>query len=47
MSQIEMTDLGLRRYFLGMQVKSERNFISQEKYTTDLLEVLHICQCKP
>lgn len=42
MSQIEMRDLGLMRYFLGMQVKYGRNFISQEKYATDLLEVLHL-----
>jgi hypothetical protein len=45
MSQIEMTNLGLMRYFLGMEVKYGRNFISQEKYATDLSE-FYISQCK-
>lgn len=49
MREYEMTDLGLMRYFLGMQVKHEpsRIFISQEKYAADLLKKFHMTHCKP
>lgn len=44
-----MTDLGLMRYFLGMQVKQEpgRIFISREKYAADLLKKFNMSQSKP
>ena len=49
MSRFEMTDLGLMRYFLGIQVKQEngRISLSQEKYATDLLKKFNMSCCKP
>ncbi|XP_014624146.1 secreted RxLR effector protein 161-like [Glycine max] len=49
MQEYEMTDLGLMRYFLGMQVKQrpEQIFISQEKYADDLLKKFDMQDCKP
>ena len=49
MLEFEMTDLGLMRYFLGIQVKQEKGqiFLSQEKYTEDLLKKFHMNNCKP
>jgi len=40
MKEFEMSDLGLMRNFLGIQVKRfpAKIFISQEKYVTDLLK---------
>eukprot|EP00253_Pinus_taeda_P036168 PITA_36168 len=39
-NEFEMTDLGLLRYFLGIEVKQIENgiFISQEKYVANILE---------
>eukprot|EP00253_Pinus_taeda_P005203 PITA_05203 len=39
-SEVEMTDLGLLRYFLGIEVKQTENgiFISQAKYAEEILE---------
>ena len=39
-NEFEMTDLGLLRYFLGIEVKQTENgiFISQEKYVAQILE---------
>jgi len=44
----EMTNLGLMRYFLGIQVKhwEEEIFINQEKYCEDLLR-FNMINCKP
>ncbi|KAL0456365.1 UNVERIFIED_CONTAM: Retrovirus-related Pol polyprotein from transposon TNT 1-94 [Sesamum latifolium] len=44
-----MTDLGLMRYFLGIQVKQSlgRIFLSQEKYIDDLLKKFNMYHCKP
>eukprot|EP00253_Pinus_taeda_P033287 PITA_33287 len=38
--EVEMTDIGLLRYFLGIEVEQSGNgiFISQEKYVNELLE---------
>ena len=49
MQEYEMTDLGLMRYFLGMQVKQRPGqiFISQEKYADDLLKKFNMQDCKP
>ena len=39
-SEFEMTDLGLLRYFLGIEVKKNEKviFISQEKYVAEVLK---------
>lgn len=49
MEEYEMTDLGLMRYFLGIQVKQSKEgiFISQEKYAEDLLKKFDMLNCKP
>ncbi|CAL1369879.1 unnamed protein product [Linum trigynum] len=46
--EFEMTDLGLMKYFLGIQVKQSPGeiFISQEKYTEDMLKRFHMTTCK-
>ncbi|XP_022890207.1 uncharacterized protein LOC111405510 [Olea europaea var. sylvestris] len=43
-NEFEMTDLGVMKYFLGIQVKQSKGeiFISQEKYTEDLLKKFHM-----
>ncbi|XP_028073860.1 uncharacterized protein LOC114276269, partial [Camellia sinensis] len=43
-----MTDLGLMRYFLSIQVKQSKGeiFISQGKYLEDLLKKFHMSDCK-
>ena len=49
MAEFEMSDLGLMRYFLGIQVKQSKEgiFISQEKYAEDLLKKFNMINCKP
>eukprot|EP01018_Ginkgo_biloba_P000790 Gb_00723 [translate_table: standard] len=39
-SEFEMTDLGLKNYFLGIEVtqNSDGTFISQEKYANDIFK---------
>lgn len=48
-SEFEMTDLGLLRYFLGIEVKKTKNeiFISQAKYVADILERFNMKNIKP
>ena len=49
MKTFEMTNLSLMSYFLGIEV-SQRNdgiFISQKKYTKDLLKKFKMYGCKP
>ncbi|XP_022865913.1 uncharacterized protein LOC111385730 [Olea europaea var. sylvestris] len=48
MNEFEMTDLGVMKYFLAIQVKQSKGeiFISQEKYTEDLLKKFHMENCK-
>ena len=48
MRNFEMTDLGIMKYFLGMQVKQGRReiFISQEKYAADILKKFYMKDCK-
>ncbi|PKA48313.1 Retrovirus-related Pol polyprotein from transposon TNT 1-94 [Apostasia shenzhenica] len=45
--EFEMTDLGLLHYFLGLEIKqtSKGIFLSQEKYTSDLLEKFGMRNC--
>ncbi|TXG53197.1 hypothetical protein EZV62_022366 [Acer yangbiense] len=47
--EYEMIDLGLMRYFLGIQVQQSKGefFISQGKYLEDLLKRFHMTNCKP
>ena len=49
MKEYEMTDLGLMKYFLGIQVQQSKGeiFISQEKYLEDMLKKFHMKDCKP
>ncbi|KAK6160608.1 hypothetical protein DH2020_003989 [Rehmannia glutinosa] len=46
MSKFEMTDLGMMRYFLGIQVVQGKGriFLSQEKYIKNLLERFHMAK---
>ena len=48
MKEFEMTDLGLMKYFLGIEVKqSEKGiFICQNKYARDLLKKFRMDNCK-
>eukprot|EP00253_Pinus_taeda_P011290 PITA_11290 len=48
-SEFEMTDLGLLRYFLGIEVKQTTNdiFISQGKYVANILERFKMHTNKP
>lgn len=49
MKEYEMTDLGLMKYFLGIQVQQKTGeiSISQEKYTEDLLKKFNMSMCNP
>ena len=49
MNQFEMTDLGLMKYFLRIQVQQSKGkiFISQEKYVDDLLKKYRMVNCNP
>jgi len=48
-AEFEVKDLGIMRYFLGMEVarSKEELFISQKKYTIDLLEDTGMLACRP
>ncbi|XP_050884631.1 uncharacterized mitochondrial protein AtMg00810-like [Lathyrus oleraceus] len=47
--EFEMTDLGLMRFFLGLEVRQEetRIFISQEKYAKEILKRYKMESCNP
>ena len=49
MKEFEMTDLGLMKYFLGVEVEKFRKgiFICQNKYSKYLLKRLRMEDCKP
>lgn len=49
MKSFEMTDLGQMHYFLGIEVNQDEKgiFISQEKYTENLLKRFEMEGCKP
>lgn len=49
MDQIEMTDLGLLHFFLGLQViqSSDGIFIYYKKYALDMLQHFGMLDCKP
>ena len=46
--EFEMTDLGLMKYFLGIEVNQNENgiFISQAKYANDVLKRFNMLNCK-
>ena len=46
--ELEMTNLGLIKYFLDIEMKQNKNgiFISQEKYSNDILERFNMVKCK-
>lgn len=48
MARFEMTDLGKLHYFLGLEVKQMKDgiFISQKKYSIDLLKRFNMLNCK-
>jgi hypothetical protein len=48
-NEFEMTDLGLMKYFLGIEVEQSAQgiFISQQKYATDVLKKFRMEKCKP
>eukprot|EP00253_Pinus_taeda_P032308 PITA_32308 len=47
--EVEMKDMGLMHYFLGMEAwyKDGEVFVSQGKYTNEILERFHMEKCKP
>ena len=47
--EFEMTDLGLMRFFLGIEVKQDKSgiFISQEAYSTSILKKFRMEHCNP
>lgn len=47
--EFEMKDLGLMHYFLGLEVwqRSNEIFLSQGKYTIDILKRFRMMDCKP
>jgi len=48
-SEFEMTDLGMMKYFLGIEVNQSEDgiFICQNKYANDLLKRFRMMNCKP
>jgi hypothetical protein len=48
-NEFEMTDLGLMKYFLGIEVDQSDHgiFISQQKYVADVLKKFKMEKCKP
>ena len=47
--EFEITDLGLIKYFLGLEVTQTDKgiFICQHKYATDILQRFRMDKCKP
>jgi hypothetical protein len=48
-TKFEMTDLGLMKYFLGIEVDQSSHgiFVCQQKYATDILKRFRMDKCKP
>jgi hypothetical protein len=48
-NEFEMTDLGLMKYFLGIEVEQSDHgiFISQHKYIVEVLKKFKMEKCKP
>jgi hypothetical protein len=47
-SELEMKDIGLMHYFLGLEVwqRSDEIFLSQGKYTVEILKKFGMMDCK-
>jgi hypothetical protein len=47
-SEFEMKDLGMMHYFLGLEVwqRTDDIFLSQGKYTVDILKQFEMTDCK-
>ncbi|XP_061358015.1 uncharacterized mitochondrial protein AtMg00810-like [Gastrolobium bilobum] len=47
--EFEMKDLGLMRYFLGLEVRQDKSgiFVSQEAYAKDILKRFKMIDCNP
>ena len=47
-SEFEMKDLGLMHYFLGLEIwqRNDEIFLSQGKYTVDILRIFGTVDCK-
>jgi len=47
--EFEMTDLGLMKFFLGLEVSQEKTsiFVSQETYAKEILKKYKIENCNP
>ena len=47
--EFEMTDMGLMAYYLGIEVKQQKDgiFISQESYAKEILKKFKMENCKP
>jgi hypothetical protein len=47
-SEFEMKDLGMMHYFLGLEVwqRIDEIFLSQEKYTVEILKKFGMTECK-
>ena len=47
--EFEMTDLGLMKYFLGLEVRQEETgiFVSQEAYAKEILKKYKMAHCNP
>ena len=46
-STLDLKDLGLLHYFLGLQIEYTGLFVHQTKYATDLLTKFAMTDCKP
>jgi len=49
MAELEMKDLGLMSYFLGLEVHQTQDeiFMSQSKYARDMLKIFSMENCTP
>ena len=47
-SELEMTNLGLMKFFLGIKVQQSESgiFISQSKYASAVLKIFNMSNCK-
>ena len=48
-TKFEMTDLGMMKYFLGIEVTQSEDgiFINQSKYANEVLKRFRMMNCKP
>ena len=48
-SEFEMTDLGIMKYFLGIEVDQSTKgiFVCQKKYATDIIKRFFMEECNP